>query len=896
MTSPLSAPAIDLRRRRLMLSLPGSLALASPLGLIGCGGGGDGGDDAQAASDARVQAMLGRLPVAQRSVAKVAVALPSGSGATLAGSQLVTANNVAEVAADGTSGAVLVEGGAQMAYLFDAAGRLLLMGLVDPGASERIDSTTTAEALLLLTSQVSLLGEAPAMALRRTLRGHAVIAPVQAAVEGALARNGIDAGDTALMGALDGALRALFPRTAAPASARKQARGITVTPTEMQSGITVLSRSEELNTVQFANHYRRRAHVWVTRTAHVDASGNRVALTPPVAVKDFALSATTPLSFDNFVAAVGDFLAELAESIGALDPYDSGNAPWQPVLGDPLMLPLEPADARKAEYRARAVGLGAHDGGTLSAAETTKLDELWGATLYYDIVVPLVKTLILPLIGEGASSTSISAIERFGTNVLLSGALDLTSIEVANQTLPGTVAALKAGDAQGLITTFFSEFFSSNTFQTLLAELFTALAEASDPRGPRFASTDLRDSQGRLIGVNLLNDKALIRRNMDQLQRAATKLARIIAVAKAVATAADYAAMAKDWLASAKLAEFDLEATSARLKLTPNAAEADPLAGAAGKAAITATLEGLGAGLSSNDVFLKWSCTKRYGSLYQRGGSGIDDFESTLASPVHDYIPSGVEDDPALPDVVSVEAWYRNPTSAQQTRIAVATTTIRLKKMFTLSISPSGPTSVPTDTTLPMSAFLNETLPAGATVEWTWSVAGPASLAAAQSSSGGKASSAPLTTGASDGRATVTAKARVSVPATATTQAIVITTNPVDAILDVKKGQRTINFRAPGGVFACGPTCGVTDYTAFIVPRMAKATNYTAVFSEFGYGPCNRTVSWTTEKGDGGGCNFPISYHPFSAREAATAWAVWIGFGGPLTGPGHCDVTITLAP
>jgi len=50
-----------------------------------------------------------------------------------------------------------------------------------------------------------------------------------------------------------------------------------------------------------------------------------------------------------------------------------------------------------------------------------------------------------------------------------------------------------------------------------------------------------------------------------------------------------------------------------------------------------------------------------------------------------------------------------------------------------------------------------------------------------------------------------------------------------------------------------------------------------------------------SQKGDGGGCNFPITYHPFSAGEAASAWAVWIGFGGPI-GEGNCDVTITLAP
>jgi len=815
-----SRPAVDLRRRRLVLSLPGGIALASPLALLGCGGGGDG--DTSSASDARVKLMLERLPSAQRSVAKVAITLPAGSGIALASTQLVTANNVAEVAADGTSGAVLVEGGAQMAYLFDAAGRLLLMGLVDVGANDRIDSRTTAEALLLLTSQVSLLGDAAAMALRKALRTDAVIEPVRVAVEAALAGGGIDAGNPALMSALEGALKTLFPRDTATAmnAVRKRAAGLTVQPIEMRSGITVVATGE-LNTLKWCNQFRRRAHVWVTRTGHVAADGQAVTLPNPVAVKDFPLNATTPLSFDNFVTAVGDFLAELAESIGALDPYDSGAAPWSPVFSDPVMLPLEPADATKARYHARTIGLGAVTGGALNAAETAKLDELWGATLYYDIVVPLIKTLILPLIGEGVTSSSLSTIERFGTNVLLSGALDLTSIAVANQVLPNTVAALKAGDAQTVIVTFMSEFFGSNTFQTLLAELCTALAEASDPRGPLFASTDLRDSSGRLIGVNLLSDRDLIRRNMDQLQAAATKLARVIAVAKALATAADYAAMAKDWLDSTRLVEFDLEATGAKLTLSPNPAEADPLAGAAGKAAITAKLEGLDANLAPDDVFLHWTCTARYGDLFKRGADGTDDFETTLSNATHDYLPSGVEDDPSTPDTVTVVASYRNPTTAERTVIATATTTIKLKKLFTLNISPAGPTDVPTESTLPMSAFINEALPTGATVEWTWTLAGAGSLAAAVPSGGGKNSSAPFSTGGADGRATITVKARVSVPATATAPAIVITSNPVSAVLNVKAGQRTITFRASGGVFACGPTCGVTDYTAYIVPRLA---------------------------------------------------------------------------
>jgi hypothetical protein len=49
-------------------------------------------------------------------------------------------------------------------------------------------------------------------------------------------------------------------------------------------------------------------------------------------------------------------------------------------------------------------------------------------------------------------------------------------------------------------------------------------------------------------------------------------------------------------------------------------------------------------------------------------------------------------------------------------------------------------------------------------------------------------------------------------------------------------------------------------------------------------------------KGDGGDCDFPITYHPHSSKGPTNAWAVWIGFGGEVAAGNKCVVTITLAP
>ena len=41
--------------------------------------------------------------------------------------------------------------------------------------------------------------------------------------------------------------------------------------------------------------------------------------------------------------------------------------------------------------------------------------------------------------------------------------------------------------------------------------------------------------------------------------------------------------------------------------------------------------------------------------------------------------------------------------------------------------------------------------------------------------------------------------------------------------------------------------------------KLASATSYTAVPSGYSYPSCNRSVTWSAPKGDGGGCNFPRS-------------------------------------
>ena len=84
--APDSLPGPDPLRRKLMLGLPGSLALASPLVLIACGGSDSGNSGGSVAADpdqAKAEALATKLPAVNRSVQAAKVALPAGSAIAL---------------------------------------------------------------------------------------------------------------------------------------------------------------------------------------------------------------------------------------------------------------------------------------------------------------------------------------------------------------------------------------------------------------------------------------------------------------------------------------------------------------------------------------------------------------------------------------------------------------------------------------------------------------------------------------------------------------------------------------------------------------------------------------------------------------------------------------------
>jgi hypothetical protein len=984
---------VSVLRRRLLLGLPSGLALASPLALVGCGGGG--GDDAPADTGPMAQA-----PDTEREALAVTVTLPSGvaSGDLVVGS----GTSLARVTSGGASGVVLLDAGASMAYLLTDAGALLGMGLVGKDRPV-ISARTTAEALVYIGCAPAQLGEAWQFALRKVLATHDVVLPVVAAVEAAMRRGSVDPSDAALRDAVLNAVASIRGRSGMPSSTGVAGNDERVKRLALSydngthSGMKVVEQPG-FNTIALENTFRRRAVATVERFGHTAADGS-IVLETPTKVGEFSVDPTDAMNLSNAVNAVFEkTLEDLLVALNLIGDYELGNLPWTPKTSETFELPLVPEDARETYYRVNVVGLGAQGASReLTGEELATYERLLITTLLKDLILPVASAFLLPIAGDFAGKA------LSGKNTALLGlamGLEVTKGAFAMELFPATVAALRAGDWGEALLAAGTELLGTDPGKKLVSDTLSNLIKWS--AGPALAT--IRDAAGNILAVDLLSTEGqrLTRNFVSGLE----KVTGWVAVIEEAMLIADVGAQAKDITASRMLDDFRVDGSPSVVEITPasvtlsldggsqrfqvssvdgkapqsdwlyewscasqrgfivvgtqSSSEAAPTLLAAPDPSTLYTVKGGNSGGEVEDITVRlFNAQRKYmgrktvqvtidrvvlGTLtpptaeFERGASDAQQVFTLSLDPApldatqlrYDWIcPSqhgtlqsgGVTtsiDTPRVtsgqPDAtywlaagstggerenISVEVFQRSVDASSGAenwkKISTARATAAVKAEFSLRISPPGPSDVPTDTSMDVSAFFNEKLPAGATVAWEWSHAGAGSLEAAPADANPADSVVSFKTTAAEGAATVTAKATVTIPATATTAVRVVEVPTVSSTLNVKKGLLTITMEVSGGTFGCNDpkACGVSEYTAFIVPRLPKAVSYSAVLSGFGYGPCNRTVTWNSTKGDGGGCNFPVTYFPHSSAGATNAWAVWIGFGGAISG--NCVVTITLA-
>lgn len=990
----IDAPASVLRRK-LMLGLPSGLALATPLALVGCGGGG--GDDAPADTSPMAQA-----PDTKREALAIQVALPTGVAAT--GLVVGSGTSLARVAASGASGVVSLDGGSSMAYLLTDSGALFGMGFVGKDRPT-INSRTTAEALIYLGCSPSQLGEAWQFALRKVLATHDVVLPVVVAVEAAMRRGSLEVTDANLLDAVLNAVAMIRGRDRIAAAAasedgreRRLALSFEAVP---KSGMRVIEQPG-FNTIGLENAFRRRAVATVERFGYANADGAPVLEAPVKVGNDFVIDPTEALNLSNAVNAIFEKTVEdLLVALNLIGDYDLGAIPWTPKTSELFELPIEPATASHTYYRVNVVGLGAQPPArdmTLDELEMYK--KLLINTLVTDLVVPIASTLLLPIAG-----TAAQGLVKGNNTALVAAAMgiDVARGAFATQLFPKTVAALRAGKWGDAVLGVSIDLLGNDTGKQLVSN---ALANLIRWAGAPTLAT-IRDSVGNILAVDLLSTEGdrLAKNFVSGLGKVT---GWIDAVEKAMLVA-DVGAQAIDIGASRTLDSFEVEGSPSVVVISPESVTLSQDGGSQ-----RFEISSVDGRAPQQGWFYEWSCASKSGfivvgaqtsseaaptllqapdpsTLYTvKGGNTGDEIEGitvrvfnnkrqymgrktvqviiervvqgTLSPPsiafdrgasnaqqlftlALDPVPAdatqlkyewvcpsqfgtlqsaGVTTSIDAPRVTSDQptATYRLASGSRggerenvsvdvlqrvvdagtgaQTwhKISTARATATVKSEFSLRISPPGPTDVPTESTMGITAFFNESLPAGATVAWEWSHVGAGSLEAVPADSNPADSSVNFKTAVGEGVATLTATASVTIPANGDTPTRLVNVEPVNCTLNVKKGLRTITMEVSGGIFGCTDplACGVGAYTAYIVPRMPKAISYTAVLSGFAYPSCNRSVTWNSVKGDGGGCNFPVTYHPHTSAGATNQWAVWIGFGGAFAGTEKCIVTITLAP
>ncbi len=412
----------------------------------------------------------------QAAVVNVAVNLPSGTPQTLATLALNNSIGAVGVGAAGTFALPIYAGGPQYADLLDQDGTVVATGFVSP-ASAAIDATSTAKALIYFAAGfygLTLPYRVDVVDQISTVDG---FGDVVTAVSNAIVAGGIGSasGGPLVSAALQTFVTALYaPTNAAPAAVlarqiRMKAKDVLVTPSNLQSGITVINDFPD--GVHFQNNYRRLATAYIDEVSYVDANGNVQPKAVTNVVKPVQISSTSGLG--NVTSTAVDAARVFAGASGDYNPVSTSSVP----------LAME-KDSTKTTYNVTVVGPGVHFGTvTMTDEQAKRQRDLVLLQLLQNYVVPLTCSVIIPV--------SASNIDNFFKDPLANAAISdlISTLGVAAPQIYDLMAAGNVGDA---MTAAFNAFAQQNALQTSLLTLVqslvnyvatTAVAETAAARG-----------------------------------------------------------------------------------------------------------------------------------------------------------------------------------------------------------------------------------------------------------------------------------------------------------------------------------------------------------------------------------------------------------------------------
>ncbi len=276
------------------------------------------------------------------------IALPPGHGVDLDTLRVVTPFGSFQVEADGTFTAEVSEDFVTELGVETADGALLLLG-VTQGDTATVSLTSTAEALLYYLAGGMWLPAENQARLRAELRGREEAQPLAAELQRLLSAggNGLAEADDDLIAAIEAAHASLFADVEfanpdawlglVPDAAANTVNNVLVQPTSRQAGAFLL-HNQEGGGVVVLNELRRRATLLAYEVGWENVDREWQDVDPPVLAGSIEVPATGQLEFFN-----------------ALYDVVTRDAPWAPVLSEPLGLPMR-SGAFRSHYELVLLG------------------------------------------------------------------------------------------------------------------------------------------------------------------------------------------------------------------------------------------------------------------------------------------------------------------------------------------------------------------------------------------------------------------------------------------------------------------------------------------------------------------------------------------------------------
>lgn len=878
---PLGAP--NPLRRKLLLGLPGGLALASPLALVACGGGD--GEAAPAPAPGGTPLNLhdtGRAFSGDSGFTPVTVAIELPSGVVVPGDALAAHTLLGGfgVAANGSAALPLAFEGLQFVTVYGNAGLPILYGYVD-ATLPTLSVRSTATALIANALGASMFDSDLARRWIAEIDATPAAATLAEAIAQALRADvyALAASAPAIEAALLVAVRALLPGTATGTAARARPLGVTISPPDEASGAQPII-AQTLNTVYVQDAKLRRAWYVIHRESSVGADGQTVADPQRTVVAEGAIP-TLP-SF----ASAGGIITSVTTAV-----YSDDTTGLAFAKTPETALPLEPTDARSTTYSVTVLMAGNEKLGydaqaaaqQLTATELERIEiqrfstnHLGLQMLLLDLLVPMFLGWVGGKIGGAGADLGPREFKQklqvallgqlFG--VLTSSLPAIVTKLQDNKTYPdyGVMGALGEivanhlvvfvdvpvpGRAQPVTVPALSKF--SMDMMILLLK-YIAYEKLNAPAGEallNFLEGTKNDStSGNRYSWDAGGGKT-INFDVENLQYAGIAVAtKALATVDAGLGWIARTRMAVDAGSSRLYERWEVKVTPPKVRLRPDPLEIDP---SVPSYAITAEIvdNDNEYGVEKGSITFDWTCTGLYGSLYSVADSGLaqpNRFTTSKNNATPNYLPSGVDVDPAQPETITATAYFE-PIGSVGTRTLIGTATLKptYRKSFTLKFNPPGPTDVPSDTDFGLTVAVKENVPSGSTVAWEWSRSGVGTLTDAPADANPANSHATFRSGANEGAAVVTVHATITVPAAYGKPSRIVICDPVSTTLNVKKGLKTLTFAGgwtidttyePYVCGQCGPGGSPTNETGYsvvayvVVPKVAGAKSYSVLLEK----------------------------------------------------------------